>query len=319
MYLPRHFREERLDHLHAFIERHPLAALITSTDGRPDANHMPLLLVRQPDRLGTLRGHVARGNPLWRTTAEGSEVLVLFGGADAYVSPSWYATKRATGKVVPTWNYAVVHVRGRIRFFDDPEWLHTLVSSLTDRFEKPRPEPWAVTDAPTDYIQAQLRAIVGLEIEILDITGKFKASQNRPDADRDGVAAGLRETGEAGLDELVRDPEPAQPVSMWYAASLGDLLTAQDARARIQEEFALIAEAAGRPSDMAVLGRVDSEGRLHCELTVYFPPRLAELARRFDARPCAQPPRAGLELLAGDGRCWTALFPPSPDSSVPEQ
>jgi transcriptional regulator len=209
MYLPDQFREERVEVLHAFIELHPLGTLVASVDGRPEANHVPMLLDRAGGALGTLAGHVARANPVWRNVADATEVLVVFGGADAYVSPSSYPSKKTDGRVVPTWNYAVAHVYGRIRYFDDHGRLHALVSALTGRHEAGQTEPWAVTDAPAAYIDAMLKAIVGFEIEIAEISGKFKASQNRLDADRAGVRSRLRESrGEADLDELVGEPAP---------------------------------------------------------------------------------------------------------------
>jgi len=207
MYLPNHFSERRLEVLNGFIDRHPLGMLVTSVDGAPVADHVPMLLVRDPGANGTLQGHVARANPLWRTTADGGEVLVVFHGADAYVSPSSYPSKREDGKVVPTWNYAVAHARGRIRFFEDEARLHALVSKLTDHFERPRPEPWSVADASDDYVRTMLRAIVGFEIEITDLVGKFKASQNRSAEDRAGVRGGMGAAGVGKLDELVRDPD----------------------------------------------------------------------------------------------------------------
>jgi transcriptional regulator len=207
MYLPPHFRERRTDVLHEFIERHPLGMLVTSVNGAPVADHVPMLLSPGHGPHGAMQGHVARANPLWRTTADGAEVLVVFHGADAYVSPSSYPSKRVDGKVVPTWNYAVVHARGRIRFFEDEARLHALVSTLTEHFERARPEPWSVADAPGDYVRAMLGAIVGFEIEVTDLVGKFKASQNRSAEDRAGVSVGLGAAGKCGLDELVRDPD----------------------------------------------------------------------------------------------------------------
>ena len=206
MYLPQHFREPRLEVLHDFIERHPLGMLASSAGGAPSVDHVPMLLARDAGTNGTLRGHVARANPIWRTVADDAEVLVVFRGANSYISPSSYPSKRTDGKVVPTWNYSVVHARGRIRFFVDEERLHALVSNLTDHFERDRPEPWAVSDAPTDYVSAMLRAIVGFEIEITGLVGKFKASQNRSNGDRSGVRDTLDAAGVDGLDELVRDP-----------------------------------------------------------------------------------------------------------------
>jgi transcriptional regulator len=206
MYLPRHFRESNIEVLHEFIERHPLGMLVGVVDGTPVADHLPMLLARDSGTSGTLQGHVARANPLWRNAANGSEALVVFHGEDAYISPSSYPSKRTDGKVVPTWNYSVVHARGTIRFFDDEARLHALVSNLTDHFERDRPEPWAVSDAPADYVRAMLRAIVGFEIEVTEIVGKFKASQNRSAGDRDGVRETLGAAGVGALAELVRDP-----------------------------------------------------------------------------------------------------------------
>ena len=207
MYLPQQFREVRLAVLQDFIERHPLGMLVSSADGLPGVDHVPMLFSPGPGTKGILQGHVARSNPLWRNTAKGAKVLVVFRGADAYISPSGYPSKRTDGKVVPTWNYSVVHARGTIRFIDDEPWLLALVSRLTDRFEHERPEPWAVSDAPTDYVRAMLRAIVGFQIEITGLLGKFKASQNRSAEDRRGVRKSLEATGAGELDELVRDPD----------------------------------------------------------------------------------------------------------------
>lgn len=209
MYRPNHFRDDRIEVLQEFIVRHPLATLVTAADGRPEANHLPVLLDRTRGASGTLRGHVARANPLWRTTADDTDVLVLFHGADAYVSPSHYPSKHVDGRVVPTWNYAVVHVRGRIRWHHDRDRLLQLVSALTDEHEAARAAPWAVADAPASYVEAMLKAIVGFDIEITGLQGKFKASQNKSDADRAGIRdalAGPQAT--ADLDELVRPPRP---------------------------------------------------------------------------------------------------------------
>jgi transcriptional regulator len=206
MYRPEHFREDRAQVLDAFITAHPLATLVASTPAGLVANHMPLLLAREsPDR-ALLRGHIARGNDLWRVGADASPVLVIFAGPQHYVSPAWYPSKRAGGKVVPTWNYAVVHAHGSIRFIEDAQWLHALVAELTQRHEHGRNEPWSLADAPRDYIDMMLRAIVGFEIAVDRFEGKFKASQNRDAADRAGVDAGLAADGvdAADRDQLVR-------------------------------------------------------------------------------------------------------------------
>ena len=160
-----------------------------------DATPLPLMLDVNDGSRGSLIGHVARGNPQWRTTDAGHEALAIFSGPDSYISPSFYETKRLTGKVVPTWNYVTVHVRGRISFFQEPEALLGLVRRLTDQHEGERAAPWAVSDAPADFIQSQLRAIVGVRLEITAMTGKWKMSQNRNAADRAGVVAGLRADG----------------------------------------------------------------------------------------------------------------------------
>ncbi len=201
MYQPEHFREERVEVLHGLIRARPLGLLISHGANGLSANLVPFLLDVPEDGggLGTLRAHVARPNPQWRDfLAEGAEALVVFQGPDAYVTPSWYATKRETGKVVPTWNYAVVQVRGPPRVVEDPDWLAAQIDALTTLHEGGRPAPWAVTDAPERYIEVQKRGIVGLEVPIDRLEGKWKVSQNRPEADRRGVAEGLAEAGEAG-------------------------------------------------------------------------------------------------------------------------
>lgn len=191
MYLPSYFEETRTEELHGLIRAHPLAVLVTRAADGMTADHIPMEVDPAPHPLGTLRGHVARANPVWRQAATDTESLAIFRGPQAYVSPAWYATKRETGKVVPTWNYAVVHAWGRLRFVDDVRWLRALVERLTAVHEAPRPDPWAVSDAPDDWVAVMLRGIVGVEMEITRLAGKWKMSQNRSDADRDGVAAGL--------------------------------------------------------------------------------------------------------------------------------
>jgi transcriptional regulator len=199
VYVPEHFRETRLEVLQAFVERHPLATVVATTSAGLTANHIPLHSQLRPGETGLLRGHVARANSLWRELPSGAEVLAIFTGADDYVSPSWYPSKREHGKAVPTWNYASVHIKGGIRFIDDAQWLREFVSSLTDEYEGERVNRWHVSDAPPDYIDAMLRAIVGFEIEVHGIIGKFKGSQNRSLADRMGVSAAMQAAG--------RDPE----------------------------------------------------------------------------------------------------------------
>jgi len=190
MYLPTHFAQQDLAALHSLVQQHPLATLVTMGADGPTADHIPLELDASAGPHGTLRGHVARANPLWQTAA-GTPVLAVFHGPQAYVTPSWYPSKASTHKVVPTWNYTVVHAHGVLRAVEDAPWLHALVSRLTGHHEAPRPAPWAVRDAPEDYVQSLLRAIVGIEIPLTALVGKWKVSQNRGEADRLGVAQGL--------------------------------------------------------------------------------------------------------------------------------
>lgn len=208
MYLPAHFDEKRLDVLHALVRRHPFGLLVTQTADGPSANGIPFIL--DPDGaagLGTLRGHVARANPVWREAATEVPSLVVFQGPDAYVSPGWYPSKAEHGKVVPTWNYVMVQARGRLRAIDDPAWLLQLVTRLTERHETPRSAPWAVSDAPADYVQTMLRAIVGIELELTSLSGKWKVTQNRPAADRAGVVDGLKAVGDDAAMALAAQVE----------------------------------------------------------------------------------------------------------------
>lgn len=191
MYQPPAFRENDLPTLHAFIGAHPLGLLISASPSGMLANPIPFLVYADEGDKGVLRCHLSRANGQWQALRDAAEALVVFQGTDGYVTPSWYPAKAEHGKVVPTWNYAMVQVRGSAKVFEDAAWLHANVSALSDSHETGRQKPWAVTDAPDDYIAAQLRGIVGVEIAIASIEGKFKFSQNRPEADRRGVAAGL--------------------------------------------------------------------------------------------------------------------------------
>lgn len=196
MYTPPLFREDRLDAQHGLIRARPLGLLITHGAAGLAASPLPFLLDADASPLGTLRGHLARRNPHWRDLGDG-DALVVFRDVDAYVTPSWYATKRETGKVVPTWNYVMVQVRGRPRAVEDGEWLARHVADLTDRQEAGRAAPWAVSDAPERFVAGQLKGIVGVEVAIGRIEGKWKVSQNRPEADRAGVIDGLTAQGDA--------------------------------------------------------------------------------------------------------------------------
>jgi transcriptional regulator len=202
LYLPEQFNETRTEVLHALMRARPLATLVTSCESGLVANHVPLQTLAEPAPLGSLRGHVARANPLWRGYAQGSEALAIFQGPDAYISPSLYPSKMQSGEVVPTWDYAVVHAHGTLRFINDVEWLHGFVAGLTATHEASRPEPWKISDAPREYIEKMLRMIVGFEFSILRLTGKWKVSQNRPAADQLGVVQGLQSSGDADSREI---------------------------------------------------------------------------------------------------------------------
>jgi transcriptional regulator len=198
MYQPPAFREDRLEVQHALIRAHPLGLLISAGPGGLMANLLPFLVDSDKGGLGTLRVHMARSNPQWRELEALQECLVVFQGPQDYVTPSWYATKRETGKVVPTWNYATVHAWGRPRVMTDDVWLRRQIEDLTRSREELRPAPWAVDDAPADFVAMQMKAIVGIEIPIARIEGKWKMSQNRPEPDRAGVVEGFLGQGEAG-------------------------------------------------------------------------------------------------------------------------
>lgn len=211
MYQPPHFRETRLDVLRALIRAHPLGLLVSNGKDGPVADLLPFLLDADVAPRGRLRVHLARANPHWRLIAQNPDaaVLVVFQGAEAYITPSWYATKRETGKVVPTWNYVVVQVRGRVRVIEDRAWLAGQIAELTQTHENNRAVPWSVEDAPAAFIDAQIKGIVGLEIAIESIEGKWKLSQNRPAADRKGVVEGLgADPKAADMAELVRRFDP---------------------------------------------------------------------------------------------------------------
>ena len=207
MYEPPLHRQEDLGQLHALIRARPFALLVSHGESGLLANAIPFLLIEDGSPYGTLRAHLARANPQWRDLQAGAEALVVFQGDDAYISPSWYETKRETGKVVPTWNYVMAQARGAPRVYEEADWLRAEVERLTRAKEERREHPWAVGDAPEDFIASQLGAIVGVEIAITDLRGKWKVSQNRNPADRAGVVAGLAAEGEP-MAEIVRESAP---------------------------------------------------------------------------------------------------------------
>ncbi|QNI31047.1 FMN-binding negative transcriptional regulator [Alloacidobacterium dinghuense] len=208
MYIPRHHEETRVPVLHQLMQRQPFASLITFGISGLYATHLPMVLDEQEGSLGVLRGHISRANIQWREYSPDVESLAIFSGPHHYISPSWYAEKQETGKVVPTWNYAVVHAYGYLKVIEDAAWLRAHVERLTNIHEATSPEPWKVTDAPAGYVASLVKGIVGLELPIERLEGKWKVSQNRSEADRRGVIAGLEEldtTNSMMMRQMVSD------------------------------------------------------------------------------------------------------------------
>ena len=192
MYIPASFNESRLEKLHELIVSYPLGLLVTHGSNGLDASPIPFLLYPDEGEHGVLRAHLAKANPHWKSLAGQAECLIVFQGPEGYVTPSWYPSKTETHKAVPTWNYATVHVWGSPQVIEDAAWLRRQVDDLTAFHERPRPQPWSVSDAPAEYITNQMKAIIGIEIPISRIEGKWKMSQNKDKADREGVINGMR-------------------------------------------------------------------------------------------------------------------------------
>ncbi len=205
MYNPAHFEETRIDVIHDVMRNHALATIINKSEAGLVGNHIPLSIDANRDAHnanGTLMGHVARANPLSKNA--GAEVLVIFQGEQAYITPSWYASKKEHGKVVPTWNYVVVHAHGKLRVIDDTQWLMRHLNLATDTQEASQLKPWKVSDAPSDFMASTVKAIVGIEIDITRLECKWKVSQNRSYADRNSVAEGLAAAGSDKMSALVK-------------------------------------------------------------------------------------------------------------------
>jgi transcriptional regulator len=203
VYIPAQFAETDVPTMQAAIDESPLGTLVLNTPSGLTANHVPFQLDRSHGSFGTLRCHVSRNNDVWQHAAN-AECLAIFLGPSAYITPSFYETKKETGKVVPTYNYVAVHAHGKATVHEDHKWLRALVGHLTHRFEASRPLPWKMGDAPQDYLEEMLSNIVGIEIEIARLEGKWKMNQNRSQADRDGVVAGLRESDRASDQEVAK-------------------------------------------------------------------------------------------------------------------
>lgn len=199
MYIPPQFEESRVGVLQEVIMRNPLGSLVTCSGDGIDANHLPFELVLRSGALGVLQAHVARNNPLWHEVAQGSEVLVIFRAQDAYISPQWYPSKQDFHQQVPTWNYRVVHAFGRVTFHDDAQYVRRVVAKLTKSHEATQPTPWKMTDSPKEYIDAMLKKIVGVEIEITRLAGKFKLGQDEEARDIRGAGYALVSRNERGI------------------------------------------------------------------------------------------------------------------------
>ncbi|MBM2712967.1 FMN-binding negative transcriptional regulator [Mesorhizobium caraganae] len=203
MYIPTHFDEPNVGVLHQLIEGHPLGILFTVGKNGMDANHIPFLLDPEQGSLGALHSHVARANPVWQEVADSDEVLVVFRAADAYITPTWYPSKLETRRQVPTWNYMVAHAFGKVRVHDDERYVRGMVARLTRLHEAPREVPWKMTHAPRDYIDALVKEIVGLEIEITKLIGKSKLGQDDSASDMRGAGAGLRAQGDVFIGDAM--------------------------------------------------------------------------------------------------------------------
>ncbi len=202
MYQPPQFQEDRVPVMHDLMRTHPFATLISYASDGISANHVPLVLHQDGSDFGTLRGHIAKANGLANNFDATVELLAVFQGPHHYVTPAWYPSKKQHGKVVPTWNYAVVHAYGTLRVIDDADWLLAQVQSLTNLHEAGRDQQWAVSDAPPDYVEKMLKGITGLEIPISRLQGKWKVSQNKDDADREGVARGLKSEASSAATQM---------------------------------------------------------------------------------------------------------------------
>jgi transcriptional regulator len=211
MYLPKHFEQNDVAVLHDLMRTHPLATLVTLASDGLNANHIPLHVCSEPAPLGTLRGHVARTNPLWTDVRADVAALAIFHGPQAYVSPTWYPTKAQTGRVVPTWNYVVVHAYGPLRIIDDATWVRALLQTLTAEHEAAQPKPWTMQEAPEEFVAKMVAGVVGIEMVISSLSGKYKTSQNQPAENRAGVVHALR----------AQRTDEAQAMADWVESGAG--------------------------------------------------------------------------------------------------
>jgi transcriptional regulator len=201
MYIPKRFLQDDINKLKGMMANHSFATFISKNESGIEANHMPLILNESGQR-DVLQGHIAKANPLWKSLKDKSEVLIIFNGPNCYISPNYYPTKKVNGKVVPTWNYVSVHVKGIVSFIHDEQWVLTMLNNLTDHYEANQSVPWSVNDAPQAYIDKMLSAIVGLEIEIVSITGKWKVSQDKTEVNQEGIIKGLSHEADSNAQNI---------------------------------------------------------------------------------------------------------------------
>ena len=203
MYIPKRFLQDDINKLKGMMASYSFATFITKNGAEIEANHMPLILNKSAER-DVLQGHIAKANPMWKNLKDKSEVLIIFNGPNCYISPNYYPTKIENGKVVPTWNYVSVHVKGIVSFIHDEQWVLTMLNNLTEHYEANQPVPWSLSDAPQAYIDKMLSAIVGLEIDIVSITGKWKVSQDKTEVNQKGVIEGLSKEADSNAQNIAK-------------------------------------------------------------------------------------------------------------------
>lgn len=201
MFIPKKFKQENIEALVDLMQQYSFATLITQSEVGIEATHLPMIVSKTSDKF-YLKAHIAKANPLWKSAANGSDALVIFNGPNCYISPNNYPTKKVAGKAVPTWNYVVVHVKGTISFIDDPQWIYNTIDNLTTIHEAEQREPWSIKDAPDEYIQKMLPAIVGIEIDVSSITGQWKLSQNQPEVNQREIVERLSESTDSNISAI---------------------------------------------------------------------------------------------------------------------
>ena len=203
MHIPKFFEQDNIEELEKMMLAYPFATLVNQSKNGLRADHIPLYLQKMPNNKRILKGHIGKGNPLWKEVTENSESLAIFHGPDNYISPNYYPSKQVDGKVVPTWNYVAVHLKGNISFVHDKEWKLDMLNVLTNQHEENQSQPWSVSDAPSEFTAKMLGGIVGIELDVKSIQGQWKVSQNKQEKDSQGIIGGLSEIGAKEMSKLV--------------------------------------------------------------------------------------------------------------------